>query len=145
LPVDREGRVLLLLGQDLFRRGDQFWLSVGGGVEGGESLARGAARELREETGIVVDPAALGDPIATSVIEFASFGVLPVIQRQTYFAVAVADTAVTFAGQGRIERLTITGHAWLSAEGIAGRPERFSDPALPKLAEAAVTAVRGGG
>ncbi len=68
---------------------------------------------------------------------------LPVIQRQTYFAVAVADTAVTFAGQGRIERLTITGHAWLSAEGIAGRPERFSDPALPKLVEAAVTAVRG--
>lgn len=137
--------MLLLLGQDLFRRGGQFWLSVGGGVERGESLARAAARELREETGIVVGPGALGEPLATSVIEFASFGVLPMIQEQTYFAVAVADTAVTFAGQGRIERFTIAGHAWLDAEGIAGRPERFSDPALPKLVEAAVTAVLGAG
>lgn len=145
LPVDREGRVLLLLGQDLFRRGDQFWLAIGGGVERGESLAGAAARELHEEAGIVVDPGALRDPIATTVIEYASFGVLPVVQRQTYFAVAAADTAVTTAGQGRIERLTLTGYAWLSAADVAGRPERFSDPALPKLVQAAVAAVLGVG
>jgi 8-oxo-dGTP pyrophosphatase MutT (NUDIX family) len=142
LPVNPEGRVLLLLGRDLFRRADQFWLSVGGAVERGESLPQAGVRELREEAGISVDPAELGVPIATTVIEFASFGLLPVTQTQAYFAVAVPDTTVTFAGQGRIERLTMVGHAWLSAEGIAARAERLSDPDLPKLVREAVTAVR---
>jgi 8-oxo-dGTP pyrophosphatase MutT (NUDIX family) len=141
--VDRDGRVLLLLGKELFGNGDRFWLSVGGGLERGETLALAAARELHEEAGITVDPAALGVPIGTSVIEYVSFGVLPVTQHQTYFAVAVDDTAVSFARQGAIERLTIGGHAWLSANGAADRTERFSDPELPRLMRVAVATVRG--
>jgi 8-oxo-dGTP pyrophosphatase MutT (NUDIX family) len=143
LPVDRDGRVLLLLGRELLRRGDHFWLSVGGGIERGETLVQAAARELREETGIAVDPAALGSAIGTSVIEFTSFGVLSVTQHQTYFAVAVAGTGVSFADQGALERRTIAGYEWLSAAGLAARPERVSDPELPRLMRAAVAAVRG--
>jgi 8-oxo-dGTP pyrophosphatase MutT (NUDIX family) len=143
--VDREGRVLLLLGRDLFRWNSQFWLSVGGGVEHGETLAQAAARELREEAGISVAPADLGDPFASTVIEFTSLGVLQVTQQQAYFAVAAPGPAVDYAGQGRIERLTLVGHAWLSPEGIAEAPERLSDPDLPKLARAAVSAVLGPG
>jgi 8-oxo-dGTP pyrophosphatase MutT (NUDIX family) len=143
--VNREGRVLLLLGNSLFRRDVHFWLSVGGGLERGETLAQAAVRELREEVGISLEPGQLGVPIATTVIEFASFGFLPITQEQAYFAVAVPDTTVSFAGQGRIERRTMVGHAWLSAEGIAARTERLSDPDLPKLVRAAVTAVLGDG
>jgi 8-oxo-dGTP pyrophosphatase MutT (NUDIX family) len=143
LPVNRDGRVLLLLGTDLFRRTDHYWLSVGGGVERGETLAEAAVRELHEETGLEVAPGDLGDPIATSVIEFGMFGLLPVTQQQTYFAVAVPDTTVTFAGQGWIERRSMAGHAWLSPEALAARAERLSDPDLPKLVGAAVTAVLG--
>lgn len=141
--MNTEGRVLLLLGNDLFRRNVQFWLSVGGGVERGETLAQAAVRELREEVGISVGPGDLGDPIATTVIEFASFGFLPVTQEQAYFALAVPDTTVSFAGQGRIERRTMVGHAWLSADAIAARTERLSDPDLPKLVKQAVSAALG--
>ena len=141
LPVDAGGRVLLLLGRELLRRGNHFWMSVGGGVERGESLAQAAARELREETGIRVEPAGLGAPVGRSVIEFASFG-LPVTQEQTYFALAVQDTAVSLAGLGRLERLTVVSHAWLTEAGLGQRPERLSDPELPLLVRAAVAAVR---
>ncbi len=142
LPVDTGGRVLLLLGRELLRRRNHFWMSVGGGVERGESLAQAAARELGEETGIRVDPAALGAPVGRSVIEFASFGLVPVTQEQTYFALAVQGTAVSRAGLGRLERLTIAGHAWLTEAGLGQRPERLSDPELPLLVRAAVAAVR---
>lgn len=56
--LQREGRVLLL------RRGHTGWkdgcLSLPAGAhDGGEPLASAAARELREEIGVVVEPASL--------------------------------------------------------------------------------------
>jgi 8-oxo-dGTP pyrophosphatase MutT (NUDIX family) len=135
--------VLLQLGRELHRRRDRFWLTIGGGLERGETLAQAAAREMREEAGIEVDPAGLGEPIGTTVIEFSVFGVLPVTQYQTYFAVAVDDVQVSFAHQSRIERLTIERHEWLSPEELAARPERLTDPELPRLLRAAIAVTRG--
>ena len=135
--------MLLQLGRELHRRRDRFWLTIGGGLERGETLAEAAAREMREEAGIEVDPAGLGEPIGTSVIEFSVFRVLPVTQYQTYFAVAVDDVQVSFAHQSRIERLTIERHEWLSPEELAARPERLTDPELPRLLRLAVAATRG--
>jgi 8-oxo-dGTP pyrophosphatase MutT (NUDIX family) len=67
LPVDPDGRVLLLHGWVPERPQEPFWFTVGGGTEEGESLRDAAARELREEAGIAVDAASLGEPIAASV------------------------------------------------------------------------------
>jgi hypothetical protein len=77
------------------------------------------------------------------VIEYSAFAVLPVIQYQTYFAIAVDDAEVGFAHQSLIERLTIERHEWLSAEELADRPERLADPELPRLMRTAVAAARG--
>jgi 8-oxo-dGTP pyrophosphatase MutT (NUDIX family) len=140
--VDREGRVLLQLGRELHRRSDRFWLTIGGGTERGETLAEAGAREMREEAGIDVDPADLGEPIGATVVDYSLFALLPVTQYQTYFAVAVDDAEVSFAHQSLIERLTIERHEWLSADELERRPERIVDGELPRLIRAAVAAVR---
>jgi len=142
LPVDREGRVLLLHGWDPRRPEDPFWFTIGGAAEPGESLPLAAARELREEVGIVVDPARLGEPIEVSAITFSWSGVL-FEQDQTFFAVAVDDADVSFAGQDPLERATIDKHGWLYPGELEGGAERPADPEIPRLMRAAVAAVRG--
>ena len=137
--------MLLQLGRELFRREDRHWLTIGGGRARRETLAQAGVRELHEEAGIEVDPAALGEPLATTVVTYSAFGLVPVTQSQTYFAVAVDDVEVHPGHQGLIERLGIERHEWLTAEELEGRPERFVDPAMPRLMRAAVAAVRGGG
>jgi 8-oxo-dGTP pyrophosphatase MutT (NUDIX family) len=135
--------VLLQLGHELYRRGDRFWLTIGGGAGRGETLAEAAAREMREEAGIDVDPASLGKPIGTTVVDYPLFGVLPVTQRQAYFAIAVDDAEPSPAHQSLIERLTLERHEWLTADELERRPERLADPDLPRLIRVAVAAVRG--
>jgi ADP-ribose pyrophosphatase YjhB (NUDIX family) len=50
---DETGRILLL------RRADGLWSVPGGGLDPGERLDRAAAREVREETGLEVEPTVL--------------------------------------------------------------------------------------
>lgn len=62
---DSESRFLLLLthfdpGVGLPPR----WITPGGGIDEGETVLDAAVRELREETGVIVEPSALGDVIA---------------------------------------------------------------------------------
>jgi 8-oxo-dGTP pyrophosphatase MutT (NUDIX family) len=140
LPVNAEGRVLLLHGWDPNHPEAPFWFSVGGGAEGGESLAEAGVRELREETGIVVDPAALGEPVGQNTVEF-HFASFHIIQRQTYYAVAVEAADVTFDGLDQLERASTDKAAWLLAEDF-GPDERPADPDLPELMRAAAAAVR---
>jgi 8-oxo-dGTP pyrophosphatase MutT (NUDIX family) len=39
------------------------WLTPGGGIDAGEDVLTAAVRELFEETGLVVDPEQLGEPV----------------------------------------------------------------------------------
>jgi 8-oxo-dGTP pyrophosphatase MutT (NUDIX family) len=142
LPVDREGRVLLLHGWDPLRPDDPFWFTIGGAAEPGESLPAAAARELREEVGIAVDPDRLGEPIEAAAITFSWSGVR-FEQDQTFFAVAVdGDAVVSFAAQDALELATIDKHGWLRPEDLEGGAERPADPEIPRLMRAAIAAVR---
>jgi 8-oxo-dGTP pyrophosphatase MutT (NUDIX family) len=135
--------VLLQLGRDRFPRDERYWLTIGGGKARGETLAQAGAREMSEEAGIDVDPAALGEPVGVTVVEYSAYGLLPVTQHQTYFAVAIDDVEVNPRHQGLLERLGIEGHEWLTAGELEVRPERLADPELPRLMRAAVVAVHG--
>ncbi len=140
LPVDPAGRVLLLHGWDPHRPGEPFWFTIGGAAEAGESMRQAAARELREETGIRVDPEQLGEPIAQSTIEFSWAGHL-ITQGQVFYAVLIESAEVSLDGLDLWERATTDTYAWLSAEDLeAGEP--LADPGLPDLVRSAVATVR---
>jgi 8-oxo-dGTP pyrophosphatase MutT (NUDIX family) len=140
LPVDAEGRVLLLHGWDPYRPGEPFWFTIGGAAEAGESMPQAAARELREETGIRVNPEQLGEPIAHSTVEFSWAG-YEITQGQVFYAVLVESAEVSLDGMDSWERATTDTYAWMSAADLeAGEP--LADPDLPDLARSAVAAVR---
>jgi 8-oxo-dGTP pyrophosphatase MutT (NUDIX family) len=140
LPVDAEGRVLLLHGWDPKRPDEPYWFTIGGGADAGESMPGAAARELHEETGIRVDPGQLGEPIAQNTIEFSWAG-YQITQGQVFYAVLIESADVSLDGLDPLERATTDKYAWLSAEDLeAGEP--LADPELPTLVRSAVAAVR---
>ena len=141
LPVDDEGRVLLLHGWDPHHRDDPFWFTVGGAAEDGESLRAAGARELYEETRISVDPDRLGEPIAHNAVEF-SWGGHRIAQDQTFYAVAVGTPEVSLEGLDPWEKATTDKYGWLSADDLVA-DERPADPEIPDLIRLAVLSVRG--
>jgi 8-oxo-dGTP pyrophosphatase MutT (NUDIX family) len=140
--VNPEGRVLLLHGWDPMRPADPFWFTIGGAVEAGETLAEAAVRELREEVGITLEPAALGEPVETSYAEFTWAGAR-FEQDQTFYAVLIGEVEVTFAGQEALEQATTDKHGWLLPEDLeSGQTSRPADPEIPRLMRLAVAAVQ---
>ena len=141
LPVDGEGRVLLLHGWDPRRPEHPFWFTVGGAAENGESLGAAAVRELYEETRISVDPECLGEPIAHNTVEF-SWGGHHIAQEQTFYAVAVGSAEVSLEGLDQWERATTDKYGWLSAEDLEA-DEIPAHPDIPDLIRTAAASVRG--
>jgi 8-oxo-dGTP pyrophosphatase MutT (NUDIX family) len=140
LPVDAEGRALLLHGWDPHHPDEPFWFTVGGAAERGESLRDAAARELYEETRISVDPAQLGEPIAQNTIEFY-WGGHRIVQDQTFYAVLVTSAEVSLDGLDQWERATTDKYGWIAA-GDLGADERPAHPDIPDLIRAAAASVR---
>lgn len=122
LPIDDQGRVLLLHGFDPVRPDEPFWFTIGGALEGEETLQQAAARELFEEVGIRATAAEFTGPYGTSTIEF-SFAQYAITQDQAYFAVRVGRVEVSFEHMEQIEKETTIGHRWWSAEEIEASEE----------------------
>jgi 8-oxo-dGTP pyrophosphatase MutT (NUDIX family) len=124
LLLDGSGRVLLLrclrdprdavLGHD--------WLTPGGGVGRLESLARAAARELREEIGLVVAPRELGRPVAYTT-GYADLGWARGVFRDDFFLHRVDGHEVDVSRMEARERSSHAGHRWWALAEVASTTE----------------------
>lgn len=133
LVIDAAGRLLLFHGYGGgTRRARPEWTAPGGRVAPGESLAAAAVRELREETGLVADPAELGRAVAVGV---GTWGTErgTVLGLDWHFHLRVRDCAVDPSGWDAHERQMIIGFRWWSAAELAGSTERIFPYGLADL------------
>ncbi|MCU1691503.1 MAG: hydrolase [Frankiales bacterium] len=120
LLLDAAERVLLFLGQDPTSpsRGT-WWITPGGGLDPGESAAQGAARELREETGLDLPAAALGDPVHARIAEFVFDG-QAYRQSEQFFLARVDAHEVDTAGFTALEVASVLRHRWWEPAALKG-------------------------
>ena len=87
--VDDADRVLMVRGHDIEEPGRHWWFTVGGGIDSDETARDAVLRELHEETGLRLDPAALVGPVLTRSARF-DFARLSVRQDEEFFLARVA-------------------------------------------------------
>jgi predicted kinase/8-oxo-dGTP pyrophosphatase MutT (NUDIX family) len=132
LVIDPAGRVLLLEGFDPVQPDRRYWVTIGGGLDDGESSAQAAVRELREEAGIVAAAGELAGPVWQRSTEF-SFDGRWYRQEEDYYLLRVGRVTVSLAGLDDIERRTVTGYRWWSHEELAATAVPFYPAELPDL------------
>jgi 8-oxo-dGTP pyrophosphatase MutT (NUDIX family) len=120
LLLDGDGAVLLLHGSDPasgVTPAPRWWFTIGGAAQVGESLAQTAARELEEETGLRVDPAALVGPLwrREAMIDFNG---AVVRSEELYFVHRTRRFEPSDGGRTGLERTYIHGHRWCDATMI---------------------------
>lgn len=142
LPVSPDGEVLLLQDLDPAVPDVLRWGTIGGAVDPGESMEQAVLRELREETGLVVDAGALTPAFFRSTDEFSWNGLL-YTSDNTFFAMSLArDAEISFAHLEPAEIDTVVAWRWWTPAEVAAAGGLVTDD-LPKIMEAAVTAVLG--
>ncbi|MFI6879159.1 NUDIX hydrolase [Streptomyces sp. NPDC050400] len=133
--LDGSGRVLLLRFHDDPERpsAGHLWLTPGGGVRDGESLAVAAARELHEETGLRVAPGALG-PVVARTSGYADLGWAEGVFLDVFFHHRVPDgLRIDTSGHDVRERAHFAGHRWWTRADLAATAERVVPLGLPAL------------
>ncbi len=142
LPVSPVGEVLLLQGQDPAVPGELHWVSIGGAVDPGESLAGAAVRELAEETGIAAREADLLGPVHRATHPFSWAG-RRYISDNHFFALRLERaTEIHFTGLEPAEVGNILQADWWTPEALRDDGSAAS-PDLPEIMAVAIATVGG--
>jgi 8-oxo-dGTP pyrophosphatase MutT (NUDIX family) len=119
--LDEDGCVLLFCGSDPANEdgsAPQWWFTVGGAAQRGETLPEAAVRELEEETGLRVDPGDVIGPVwrRNAVIDFNGSVIR---SEEMFFVHRTRRFEPSTAGRTGLERAYIHGHRWCDATMIA--------------------------
>jgi 8-oxo-dGTP pyrophosphatase MutT (NUDIX family) len=140
LPLRRTARIVLVdgLGRVLLFRfvdpdsdvpGGVWWGTVGGGVDEGESLPEAAARELREETGLLV-PAAAFDRVIARVEGPTRYRGREEWYEHHFYFLRTEAFELDDSGWEEDERATMAEYRWWSAAELAATGEIVYPPGL---------------
>lgn len=107
IVFDPEGRVLLV--QRAKEPGKGLWTVPGGRLEGAETLAQGVAREVREETGLVVEVGPLACVVERMGDDF-HFVILDYLARVIGGSLAAGSDAAAarFVAEPELAQLPVT-------------------------------------
>jgi 8-oxo-dGTP pyrophosphatase MutT (NUDIX family) len=133
--LDAANHVLLLQTRDLGNPAfGTSWELPGGGLEPGETYIEAAVRELREETGIKVQPASVGKPTWRRDVEYTYRGERR-LQHEIVIIVHLDEVAPDVEGSRRVdfESEDHFAHQWWAVDEIVGSDQRFYPRRLPTL------------
>ena len=115
--LDEDDRVLLLRGHDAGQPSRSWWFTVGGGLEPGEHPRVGAVRELREETGLHLEPADLAGPVLSRSAVF-DFARVTCRQDEEFFLARGPHTYVHDGGWTDLEREVVDELRWWELDAL---------------------------
>ncbi|WP_216386820.1 NUDIX hydrolase [Arcanobacterium phocae] len=121
--LDPSGNIFLIRGHDIDDPEYSWWFTPGGGIEPGESTLAAAVRELREETGFVVDRNRLEGPVLS---RFSTFHFISKIRKQDekFYLLRVDDdeAEAIHRGHGRdwtpLEQELLDAQRWWNLEDL---------------------------
>ena len=138
VPVNHRGEALLMLSCDPARPEATYWCSFGGAVDEGESLPEAGVRELREETGLSVSSADLGESFDRAEVSFSYDGAT-FVNDSTWFAVPLEADVETLHTDDVTEQ--ILGYRWWTPEDLESDGSVNNDR-LPTFVRGAIAHVR---
>lgn len=113
--LDPDDRILLLHGHEPDDPADDWWFTPGGGVEGDETRAEAARRELAEETGIT--DVELGPVLWRRRCSFPFAG-RRWDQDEWYYLARTTQTTTEAAGLTELERRSVVGARWWTCQEL---------------------------
>lgn len=129
--ADRDDHVLLFLTYGKDHAVPPRWITPGGGVDPGEDHPQAAVRELREETGLVVESA--GEPFAHVDLDVNTAWHPYELGHWSWFAIRTDRFEPSDAGWMPDERLDIVESRWWTADGLEASGEPYEPDDLPAL------------